>query len=200
MASTFRGIIDFFGDLGIYDVVLPFLLVFTIMFAILDKTKILGIDKWEGQEYSKKNLNAIVAFVVAFLVIASTRLVATINEAMANIVILLLLSFGFLLLIGSFYREGEEVYLSGPMRYFFISIMLIGIVLIFLYAIKTSSGQPWLEWFWRYLKRYWRREWVASIGFVIFVIVAMVFVTWDRKPKHGGHHGGNRGGHQGNNH
>ena len=106
--STFRGIIEFFGQIGIYDVVLPFLLVFTIVFAILEKTKIFGVEKVGEAEYTKKNLNAMVAFVVAFLVVASTRLVAAINEAMARIVLLLLVSVSFLLLIGSFYSYKER--------------------------------------------------------------------------------------------
>ena len=37
MANVFRDVIVFFGDIGIYDVVLPFLLVFTIIFAIFEK-------------------------------------------------------------------------------------------------------------------------------------------------------------------
>ena len=102
--STFRGMINVLGQIGIYDVVLPFLLVFTIVFAVLEKTKILGVEKYQGEVYPKKQLNAITAFVIAFLVIASTRLVSLINEALANTVILLILSVMFLLLIGSFYR------------------------------------------------------------------------------------------------
>ena len=90
--TIFRGAIEFFQRLGIYDVVLPFLLVFTIVFAILEKTRVLGTEDIEGKKYTKKNLNAIVSFVVAFLVVASTRLVAVINTALANIVLLLLLS------------------------------------------------------------------------------------------------------------
>ena len=31
--SAFRGVIEFFGVIGVYDIVLPFLLVFTIVFA-----------------------------------------------------------------------------------------------------------------------------------------------------------------------
>ena len=103
--STFRGVIEFFLDLGIYDVILPFLLVFTIVFAILEKTKVLGTEKVEGEEYPKKNLNAMTAFVVAFLVVLSARLVSLINEAMANVVILMLVAVCFLILIGVFYGK-----------------------------------------------------------------------------------------------
>ena len=55
--SVFRGVMTFFDKLGIYDVVLPFLLTFTIVFAILEKTKVLGTESIEGKSYSKKNLN-----------------------------------------------------------------------------------------------------------------------------------------------
>ena len=100
--SIFRGVITFLGKVGVYDVILPFLLVFTIVFAILDKTKVLGTEKVEGREVTKKNINSIVAFVIGFLVIASTKLVAVINEVMANIVLLLILVVSFLLLVGVF--------------------------------------------------------------------------------------------------
>ena len=103
--SVFRSVLSFFTDIGIYDVILPFLLVFTIVFAILEKTKVLGTEEIEGKKYTKKNLNSMVAFVMAFLVVASAQLVRIINETMANIVLLLLISVSFLLLIGSFYRE-----------------------------------------------------------------------------------------------
>ena len=96
--SAFRGIIGFLDKIGVYDVILPFLLVFTIVFAILEKTKVLGLDKIDGKEFTKKNLNSMVAFVISFLVIASTQLVSVINEVMANVVLLLILAVSFLML------------------------------------------------------------------------------------------------------
>ena len=77
--SVFRGVIEFLGKIGVYDVILPFLLVFTIIFAILEKTRVLGTEEIDGKKYSKKNINAMVAFVMSFLVVASTKLVAVIN-------------------------------------------------------------------------------------------------------------------------
>ena len=72
-ASTLRGVLGFFVDIGIYDVVLPFLLVFTIVFAIFDKTKVLGTEVIDGHKYPKKNLNAIVAFVILLSTCAMLR-------------------------------------------------------------------------------------------------------------------------------
>jgi len=124
--TVFRGIISFLEQIGVYDVILPFLLVFTIVFAILEKTKILGTETIEGKQYTKKNINAMVAFVISFLVVASTKLVSAINQALASIVLLLLLAVFFLLLVGSFFKEGEDVFLKGGWRTFFMFIMFFG--------------------------------------------------------------------------
>ncbi|HLD00783.1 MAG TPA: hypothetical protein VJC39_03500 [Candidatus Nanoarchaeia archaeon] len=134
--SGFRAVIGLLDKIGVYDIILPFLLVFTIVFAILEKTKILGIEKVGGQELTKKNINAMVALVMAFLVIASTQLVAVISEVMANVVLLLILSVCFLLLVGSFFGDKEfSLKDYGPWIKFFMIFMFMGIVIIFLNAL-----------------------------------------------------------------
>jgi hypothetical protein len=45
MASTLSNALEFFRDFGFFDVLLPFLLVFTVVFAVLQKTEVLGKDK-----------------------------------------------------------------------------------------------------------------------------------------------------------
>ena len=54
MATPLSNAIDFLKRLGFFDVILSFLFIFTIVFAILEKTKILGIEK-DGRP--KKNIN-----------------------------------------------------------------------------------------------------------------------------------------------
>ncbi|PIN67560.1 hypothetical protein COV94_07060, partial [Candidatus Woesearchaeota archaeon CG11_big_fil_rev_8_21_14_0_20_57_5] len=175
MASMFREVIVFFGDLGIYDVVLPFLLVFTIMFAVLEKSKILGMEHMsDGSKVTKKNLNSMVAFVVAFFVVASSQLVGILNEALGNIVIVMMVSVSFLLLIGTFYSDDEEVFLQDAWRKLFMVLMFIGVLLIFLHAVKTSDGTPWLEWFWDWLVGNWDSTAASSI-IMIVVLIAILY-------------------------
>ena len=145
MATPFRQVIEFFDSIGLFDVVLPFLLVFTIVFAILEKTKVLGTEDIEGRKYTKKNLNAIASFVMAFLVVASSQLVEIITKVSANAVVVLFLSVLFLLLVGSFYKEGEPVFLEGGWKVVFMIIVFIAIMGIFLDAIKSPDGRTWLE-------------------------------------------------------
>jgi hypothetical protein len=177
--SVFRGTLAFFDKLGVYDVVLPFLLVFTIMFAILEKTRIFGTEKVEGKDITRKNLNGMTAFVTAFFVVASTKLVAIINEVLANTVLLLLLSICFLLLAGSFHSGKEEFFLKGGWKTFFMIMMFVGIVLVFLHALG------WLEIIYSYLFFKFDTVVVSSIVLVIIIVVFMIYVTggFEKKKK-----------------
>ena len=171
--SGFRSIIDFLVSLGVYDVILPFLLIFTIVFAILEKTKILGKEKLsDGTVITKKNLNSIVALVMSFLIIASTKLVAVINEVMANVVLLLILAVCFLMLVGVFFGDKEFTLEEYPNWIkFFMVLMFVGIVVIFLNALD------WLKYIFA-LFEYWNAEWAASIIFLIIIIGFILYITW----------------------
>ncbi|MFT4303415.1 MAG: hypothetical protein ACMXYG_02545 [Candidatus Woesearchaeota archaeon] len=174
--STFRGTLLFFDRLGVYDVILPFLLVFTIVFAILEKTKVLGTEVYEGQKVTKKNLNAMTSFVIAFLTVASSRIVSIINQTAAHIVILLLVSIFFLMLVGSFMKEEDSpFYLTGGWQMLFMGIMFIGVVLIFMNAI-TYENRTWLEIIFDFLADFNNSTVVSSIILIIIVVFFMWFI------------------------
>jgi hypothetical membrane protein len=168
MADTaLRGVFVFLEKVGLFDVVLPFLLVFTIVYAILEKTKVFGMEEIEGKKYPKKNLNATASFVIAFLVVASSRLVEVITEVSANVVVLLLLAVLFLMLVGSFFKEGGPVALEGGWNLLFMVIMFIGIVLIFLHALG------WLEDTWKYIGVTGSGD---VVGGTILIIIVIIFI------------------------
>ena len=171
--TAFRQVIDFLGKLGVYDVILPFLLVFTIVFAILEKTKILGTEKVDTKTITKKNLNSMVALVIAFLVVASTQLVAVISQVMANVVLLLILAICFLLLVGSFFGDKEFSLETFPRWVkFFMILMFIGVVLIFLQALD------WLKYILG-LFVYLDAQWLVGLGFAIIIIGFLVYIVRD---------------------
>jgi len=179
--SVFREVLVFFDKLGIYDVILPFLLTFAITFAILERTKVLGTEKSEGpgggEVTTKKNLNAIVAFCAAFFVIASSKLVAIIHESLANIVLLILVIISFLLLIGTFHSEKDEVLLEGAWKKFMMVLMFIGVALVFLHAVRTDDGTPWLTYGYNFIMDNWDTTAVSSIILAVIVIGLMVWIT-----------------------
>jgi len=178
--TPFRQVLVFFDSIGLFDVVLPFLLVFTIVFAILEKTKVLGTEDIDGKRYTKKNLNAIAAFVMAFLVVASSQLVEIITTVSSQAVIVLFLSVLFLLLVGSFYKEGEPVFLEGGWKVVFMIIVFIAIIGIFLGAIKTSDGRTWLERLGDFTGS-GGDELAGSLILLALVVVFVIYATKDTK-------------------
>ena len=181
--TVLGNVITFLDKIGIYDVVLPFLLVFTIVFAMLEKTKIFGTEVVRGTEFPRKNLNAMVSFVIGFLVIASSRLVEAITDISANVVVLLMASVFFLLLVGSFFKPDEAVALEKGWKTTFMIIMFVGLLAIFLNAIKTEAGKSWLKVSLDFLRDYWNDAAVASL---ILIIGIWIFITWVTKSEKSG--------------
>ncbi len=185
MASPLENAIIFLRDFGLFDIVLPFLLVFTIVFAILEKTKILG----EEDGKPKKNLNSMVAFVVGLLVVATNKIVNALTQALPNVILLVIISISFLLLIGVFWKTGEMDFRTEHKGLYgvFVAFFLIAIILIFLGSIeKGVSGESWLKFFYDYVALNWGGSVVSSFIFLLVVIFAIYFVTKGGHSKAGG--------------
>ena len=176
MATPFRDIIDFFAKIGVFDVVLPFLLVFTVVFALLERTKVFGIEKVDGKEYTKKNLNSAAAFVISFLVVASSELVEIITKVSSQFVVILFLIVLFLLLIGSFFKEEPHAFFleKGGWRTTFMIIVFVGLVFIFLDAMNL------LDEIFGFLRGTDTGEVIGSALLLIIVVMFIGYVTSDR--------------------
>ena len=183
MVSVLGNALKFLDQIGVYDVVLPFLLTFTIVFAILEKTKVFGTEKIGSQDLPRKNINALVAFAIGFLVLASAQLVEILTRVSAQFVVLLLLIVFFLTLVGSFYKGEKEFSVSESWTKFFMFFMFFGIMLIFLAAIKTSNGDSWLEVGLNFVSQFWTSSAVASIILIIIIIGIVWWVTNQEKEK-----------------
>ena len=181
MASPFRNALDFLGEIGIYDVVLPFLLIFGVVFAILEKTKVFGVEEIGGRKYTRKNVNAVVALVFAFFIVASAHFVEMITTVSSYTVILLFFPILFMVLIGSFMKEGEGGYLTGGWKVFFMIIMFVGFVLILLSAIKTGSGESWLS-----IAGGWTSgaKIGTGVGAIIMLIIIILLIAYTVKSPH----------------
>ena len=185
MASSLQNAIQFFQELGLFDVVLPFILVFALVYAVLEKTMILGKDQISGRDVGNKNLNAAISFVIAMLVIASSQIVGVINEALPNLVLLMVVSLMFLLLLGIFLGTGEFNFADKhkTVNGFIMVIMFIGVVLVFLAAIRDPKGRTWLDYLWRFIIEQWSGTVFSSILIFIVVIVAILYITRGPKPE-----------------
>jgi magnesium-transporting ATPase (P-type) len=122
-----------FGQLesaGFFDWVLPFLLVFLIIFALLEKTKLLGT---EGQNKSRKNLNVVLALIIGLIVVIQTEIVSILNLYLSKMAFFIILALIGLLAFGVFTGSGS---LSGiPM-----GIGVIIAILAIIWALSPSLG------------------------------------------------------------
>ncbi|MBL7100453.1 MAG: hypothetical protein ISS23_00695 [Nanoarchaeota archaeon] len=106
MAFDLKEAIRFMEEYGLYDVLIPFLLVFTIIFATLDKIKIFGKES--------RRYNALIALSIALMFIAATNLVEALNKYLPIIGLVLAAFLGLMLMLGMFgVKEG------GPGQKFF---------------------------------------------------------------------------------
>lgn len=180
--STFRETFGFLDKIGVFDVVLPFILIFTIVFAILEKTKVFGTETFDGKTYTKKNLNALASFAIAFFAVASSRVVQAITQMSANVVVLLFAAVSFLMLVGSFHKEDDKGFaLEGVWKTLFILVMFVGLFGIFLNAIETD-GRTWLQVVFDWLGQFSTNVSVATIVLIGFVVAAMFYITKAEKP------------------
>ncbi len=82
--------VQFLVDFGVYQYLLPFLLVFSIMFAILNKTKVLG---------GKTNIDGVVAMVGGLLLVVQQDIVETINTFLPKVSLIIVVILMFLILV-----------------------------------------------------------------------------------------------------
>jgi hypothetical protein len=182
MASVLRGTIDFLQDFGLFDVILPFLLIFAIIFAILEKTLILGKDK-EGMP--QKNLNSIVALVVALLFVSANKAVNLIATALPNIALMIVVGLSFLLMLGIFWKSEEFDFKSKSKGWYitFSIIMFIALIFIFLGAYEVAPGESMLSQIFDSVEGGIFQDVLVGIVVLAAVIGIIVYVT--HKPKGG---------------
>lgn len=134
MASYLRESVTLLQDLGFLNTLLPFFFAYVIVYATLEKTRVLGVENGKP----KSNLNAMVAFCLGFFFIASLSLVANL------IVFLQYLAMGLVFVIcvmfGLAAWFGDSIKFEGnKYAYFFGSMFIIG---IFLAAIGLLNQIP----------------------------------------------------------
>jgi len=126
---AYQEVFQWLVDIGLVDVVLPFILVFTLTFGVLQKTKVLG----EEDKKPKRKLNAMVAFVMGFFAVLATNLLNVINTIVGYLVLLLIIGLLLALVLGLAGAEG------GHTNKLFIAVMIVLFALFVFYALARAG-------------------------------------------------------------
>lgn len=152
-------------SLGIFElplftnVILPFVLMFVVVFAILEKTDILGKDK--------RQINALVAFVFALVFVSVPSAVGVTQNIIPIIGVVIIILLSFMMLIGFLgFQTGEK----GVNRGLKIALgIMIGIVMIGIIIWATGMVPVFQGWF-------SVEEFLSSFVLIIFIIAIFAIV------------------------
>ena len=158
---------------GIADVLLPFILVFAIVYAILDKTKIFGAEK--------KNINMIIALVVGLSVVIphvvdsyppGADVVDLINTILPQVSLVIITFVMIMVLVGIFGGEWIGKSISGWMA-------LLSAIIVF--VIFGSSVGWWDEWNWFY--NFFGDDAVSVVVMLLVFGLIIWYITGEKKSK-----------------
>ena len=150
------------NNLGFFNVILPFLLVYAIMYGILSKYKILGDPFAEGDKGRvARSLISIVSASTGFFIVASANVVLSLKTLIPYVVLFLLTVFFLILAISPFLQREEksgEVQMGNRTRMVLLasSIIIFTLMVIFILGLYNyinsaltspvlSSLQPFIE-------------------------------------------------------
>lgn len=176
--------IAFLQAFGFFTVVLPFLLIFTVVFGILEKTKLFGTEKVKGEDQPRKSLNSVVAFCIAFFVVAASNIVSVIQASLPHVALVLLVIIVFLLLFGSLMSEGEidkgiTIWKHKGLRRIFVVAIFIAVIAIFLGSFNVLDDVLF------YVTSNLTGTFITSIILLIIIVVSVWFVVGGHKEKAG---------------
>ena len=140
----------------VVEVILPFLLVFTVVFGILQKSEIFG--------KGKKQIDAIVSLVVGLLVISFGKAIGIIVQLSAVLAVLLVVVLVFMLLVGSFNKEGDTDKVFGKIKW----LIGVPVIIAFFVAVLYIIG-AW-DYIWNYVFVFSDGSaWIMNVVFVLVI-------------------------------
>ena len=140
----------------------PFLLIFFILFGILEKTKVFGEDK--------HRLNALISFVVGLIFVGAVFPKLVVENLILFLTVSIVVVFIGLLLWG--FVSGEEAKVPGKLKPIAGILVFIALVIAVFWATGVEGN------FFDFLFRSsWSTEFWTNAAFIVVVIAAIVLVV-----------------------
>lgn len=156
---------------GLRDALLPFLLIFLVIFSVVQKTHIFGADK--------RNINAVFALIVAALTVIphitgtyppGADVIVIMNEALPNVSLVAIAVIMAVFLIGLF--GGESKWLGGSLSGL-IAVISFGVII---YFFGASAG------WWNDFTTKWDWFDTNTKSLIIIIVVFGLLIGWIMRP------------------
>lgn len=152
----------FLSSIIVSKFVLPFLLIFFIVFALLEKTKILGEER--------KQLNALVAFVIGLIFVSAISPKLIVSNLILFLTVAIVVMFVGLILWG--FATGGEAKIGGEkwVKYVGGGIVVVGVLIALIWA--TGYWNNFIDFF-------FKQDWSSSFwtNFLFIVVIAAALAT-----------------------
>lgn len=146
--------------------IFPFLLIFFLVFGILEKSELFG--------KGKKQLNALIAFVIGLVFVAAVFPKLVVTNLVLFLTVGIVVLFVALLLWG--FIAGEKGLrfesIPKPLKGFILVVIVIAVIGALLWALGTS-GTVFTNIFDFVFKSSWSKSFWTNAAFVIVIIIAL---------------------------
>jgi len=142
------------------EVILPFLLVFVLVFAVLDRTKLLG----DG----KRQINAIISLVIALIFLGFARAVGIVIDLIPVVSVVLVIILVFYLMLGFIFSDAEGLKINKGMK--IAGGIIVFLILIISVLVVTGYWSTLLSFF------SGGGSWVSTLIMVAVIVGALAVV------------------------
>ncbi len=139
---------------GVFEFLLPALLVFAIVFGILTSTKVLG---------GNRGINFIISIAVALIAMQSAFVSEFFSVVFPNLGIGLAILLVVLIFMGLFVSKGNFMEFSN-------TLMWGGLVLAVIIAVITLNQFAWFGSIW------WQENWISALWILIIILIMAPFL------------------------
>lgn len=148
--------------------VLPFLLMFFVIFAVLEKTKVLG---------DKKQINALVAFVIGLIFVGAAYQRGMTTNLILFLTVAVIVIFVLYVLIGFAFQGEIKIPDKSKVKIFIVVVAVVAVIIATLWA----AGIQW-EAFENTFNFMFDSDWSGGFWtnavFVIIIAIALAVVLW----------------------
>ncbi len=156
--------IDSLQRLGFFDIMLPFLLVFSIVYGILEKAQIFGENRHD--------INAVIAFVIGLMVVVTSTVLNLLTGFLPWVGLMVVVFLSFMILTVMFWGEAKGLWETSAIKYGG-AVVVIAFLLFYwshtlglFSAFEPSAGLPFLN----------VGDMAALAAILIFFVVIMAVV------------------------
>lgn len=148
---------------------LPFLLIFFIVFGILEKTKLFGEDK--------KQLNALLSFVIGLIFVAAVFPKLVVGNLILFLTVAIVVMFVALLLWGFVSGKAPDFgNMNTGLKWVIGIVIVVAVGIALLWAMGIEGGAADLL-----FNQGWSGEFWTNVAFVVVVVLALVFAMRNTK-------------------